>query len=345
MRYATACFCGLLAFALDPSFGSAQVQLAGRVEPISIGAEDEPTSEPLSRLTPVSHVFGEGAFDPDPHQPAEPQPPWLERLEDWWNMAYQGIHSEAAYIGNVDDFSLAEWDVSATVLTVPVPGGPPPMLIPSFGVDYFRLPDSLDVPRELYSTSLELNWMRPLREGIMLNVAAAPRLNSDFETSDSRAWRMTGRVLGFFTVRDDLQLALGAVFLGRDDIPVLPGVGVVWNPDPRWQFNLMIPRPRIAWKWMDRGDSQHWLYVGGQLGGNTWAFNHSNGTSDVMNYRDLRLLIGWELNRPANAATGQRKKILRLETGYVFARQVEFEDSPVEFEPGSTWLLRADLNY
>ena len=122
----------------------------------------------------------------------------------------------------------------------------------------------------------------------------------------------------------------------------LPLGGLVWRPQDDIKLELVAPRPRIGRRvyWFGAyGEAvQDWLYVAGEFGGGTWAFQRSSGVDDVVNYRDYRVIVGWE-----------RKALwgldARLEIGYVFWRTIEYASTVPDLEPDDTLMLRAGLTY
>jgi hypothetical protein len=132
-----------------------------------------------------------------------------------------------------------------------------------------------------------------------------------------------------------MQLALGVTYLGRDDIKLLPVGGFIWRPNQATELEAIFPRPRynrrftpptVIQRFSERpiapwlGFSpyqQYWFYVGGELGGNTWAIRTPDGEDTRFTYSDLRLVMGIE----QRASEGPRG---RIEIGYVFDRYVRF---------------------
>jgi hypothetical protein len=92
---------------------------------------------------------------------------------------------------------------------------------------------------------------------------------------------------------------------------------------------------------------ENWVYLVGEMGGGTWAVERPDGRDDLLTYRDLRLLFGWE-NIPPRPhplrppALGRR---LQVEAGWVFGRELEFEDSGLTYEPGGTSLIQARFDF
>ena len=56
-----------------------------------------------------------------------------------------------------------------------------------------------------------------------------------------------------------------------------------------------------------------WAYLGGELGGGTWAIRHSDGTSDLMSYGDWRVFMGLRIAAIRGISS-------YIEAGFVFHR-------------------------
>jgi hypothetical protein len=66
-------------------------------------------------------------------------------------------------------------------------------------------------------------------------------------------------------VPERLSLLFGVVYLDRNDMPVLPGVGLIWTPNPDWRLDVIFPRPKLASQLVfiprERDD---WVYLVGR---------------------------------------------------------------------------------
>ena len=136
-----------------------------------------------------------------------------------------------------------------------------------------------------------------------------------------------------------LALLFGVVYLDRNDLPVLPGVGLTWTPNPDWRLDLIFPRPKLARRlvFLPR-QREEWVYLAGSLGGRTWAVERPSGDSDQLTLRDYRLSLGWE--RILDGGSG-----LFVEIGYVFGRELEYEDVPVTQSFEDAVMIRGGVNY
>jgi hypothetical protein len=86
-------------------------------------------------------------------------------------------------------------------------------------------------------------------------------------------------------------------------------------------------------------DYETWLYLGGELGGGTWAIRHSDGSSDLMSYSDWRVFLGLE-NRTIHGIPGSQ-----IEIGYVFHRRIHLSSTGDDVDVGNTAMVRAGLNF
>jgi hypothetical protein len=165
-----------------------------------------------------------------------------------------------------------------------------------------------------------------------------------------------GHGSGIWDWTPTFQIVLGCAYLDRPDIELLPIAGFIWTPDPDVEYKLVFPTPKISWC-IDRysvpgwiGGAffgfpggpetlvERWLYLAGELGGGTWAIRHSDGTSDLMSYSDIRVFLGLE-KKAINAIGSQ------IEIGYVFHRYIRLTSTDTNFDLGDTLMVRAALNY
>ena len=149
---------------------------------------------------------------------------------------------------------------------------------------------------------------------------------TDNENRSSDAWQFRGGILGVNKWSDRWSWTLGVIGTGRRDIPVVPAVGAVWEPNSVTRVDLTFPRPRLYRLIRQRGEIYHWAYLGASINGTTWAYENSEIGDDQLTYRDWRLALGWEVQRGRNPdmSFGMGKKI-GGEFGLAFAREYEFE--------------------
>lgn len=241
--------------------------------------------------------------------------------------------------GDQTELGIATWKTAAT-LAVPLGSFENLLLVtPSFEAHYLDGPSSARIPDSLYHAGLDLMWRKRWDDRWGSMIAVAPALASDFETSEG-AMRVTGRALATWQwVPERLTLLFGVVYLDRDDVNLLPGVGMIWTPTPDYRLDLVFPRPKLARRiaFVPR-TREDWIYVSGALGGRTWAVQREEGVTDDLTLRDYRITAGWE--RIMDGGGG-----LFAELGFVFGRKLQYEAAPVNLSFDDTFVLRTGISY
>lgn len=223
------------------------------------------------------------------------------------------------------DFDLSRHDLRVTVPTFPFFGPPPPMI--SLGFAYTDLVDAgaFGLPGELFEYSVGLSWVRPIKERWMVRSMFGVALATDNKNTTSDAWQFRGGVFAVYEPNENWQWVFGAIAIGRNDLPVVPAVGVIWKPRPDLKIDLTFPKPRISKLFAETESRQKWGYVGMAIGGGTWAYERVDQTNDQLTYGDWRVVAGWEsLPTPVAGARFTMGRKLGLEIGYVFSRDLEF---------------------
>lgn len=260
-------------------------------------------------------------------------------LQQFRRSAYQGSTLSGGVIGDSgrDALTISHYEL-ATRFALPIDGMENVLLIsPYFREDSVDAPAGIDIPDSLYQTGVSFTWLKTLSPRWKATTIVSPSVRSDFQTGED-AFRIFG--LGMLTHRytDTLDLSFGAVYLDRDDIPVLPVLGFKWVPTPEWQFDINFPRPRIARRIAKRGAmSESWIYTGVGLGGNTWAVEREDDSHGVLTLRDYQWIFGWESLR-----SGGRGWF--VEGGAAFGRTLEYEETDEEVDFDDALFVRLGIN-
>ncbi len=241
--------------------------------------------------------------------------------------------------------AIGSYDARVTVPTFPV-FGPPPMISAGFSFTDLYAPAGFDLPSSLYDVSLGISGIRKLNDRWMLRWMVSSAFASDWENTTSDAWQFRGGVFAMWQCSEAWQITLGALATGRNDLPVLPAAGAIWQPTPRLRVDLMMPRPRVNFMVAERGSRQHWVYAGGGLDGGTWAYQRMSGLDELLTYREWRLVLGWE-SKPPGRFGGPPAPGLKIgtEIGYVLGRTFEFDSGVPDLKPDDGLLLRAMLKF
>lgn len=212
-------------------------------------------------------------------------------------------------------------------------------ITPYFRADLLETAAIFDVPDSLYDTGVKMLWRRPISERLGSMILVTPSVRSDFQTSEN-AFRLFG--LGLLTwqwIPKTLSISGGAVYTGREDYPVLPAMGLMWTPSPRWKYDIQFPSPRISYRLAKSGcDHETWGYVSGVFGGNTWAVKRAGGVSDELTLSDLRLVFGLEHLQPQNRS-------VFVEAGYVFNRSIEYTNIAFQQDLDAAMMLRMGVSF
>lgn len=234
---------------------------------------------------------------------------------------------------------------TSMTLGMPAPTVESPLLVTAgFAGTLTDIPAGADIPGELYDGYIQARWMRKVGKRLGVDLAVSPGWYSDFHNDSSQALRITGHGFGAWEASEDLRVVAGVIYLDRYDVDMLPAGGLLWTPSDDTRFELIFPRPRLAWRIAERPRASHWLYLAAEFGGNQWATQSitgpTKGQDQIMVIRDYRLLAGWE-RRPADLGLSWK-----FEAGWVTGRSVEYYlSSQPWLSPSDTFLVRAGVWY
>lgn len=229
------------------------------------------------------------------------------------------------------------------VLAVPCPTPDSPLLIiPGFAAHLFDGPSHVDMPPRLYDAYVQFRWLHRFTPAWACDLSFTPNEATDFDGSHPGAFRPTGYGAAAWTWNSNIQLVLGAGYFNRLTVGWLPIGGIIWTPNDDIRYEMLFPQPKLAHRIRTSGETgdalQNWAYLGAEFGGGAWAFEDEHGRSNVVDYRDYRLLLGWE-RKVIGALTS------RLEIGYVFGRNIQYQRGHDNFQPNDTLMLRGGLSY
>ncbi len=238
-----------------------------------------------------------------------------------------------------DGLGLVETELFLTV-AVPLPSRDYPMLItPGFDFALLDGPTTPELPSKLYSTYIDFMWLPKLADRWLGILALAPGFYSDFDAMQNDAFRLKAKALVRYDwVPERVQVLLGILYLNRNDVNWLPAGGVIWDPNDDVHVELVFPRPRLGYRFTTTGLFEDWVYLAGEFGGDTWSVRRGPDLFDMVTYVDWRIFLGVERRRPGGGAH-------RIEVGYVFGREVQFDLPTPDFTPADTFMIRAGLDF
>ena len=233
------------------------------------------------------------------------------------NFLYSG---QPIYV--VPSFSLYLWDG-------PVSGGGP---------------DSADLPPSAYGAYMDFGWETDPNRIFGAELGLRVGAFSDFDTFSSDSIRVLGKGLLSFRLTPASTLKGGVYYVDRVDVQLIPAGGVLWQPNPSTRFDIFFPEPKFAHYWRTIGTKDVWWYLAGGYGVGAWTIERTDETTDSVAINDLRAVFGFEWGPGELLRTGRRTAF--VEAGYVFQREVEYENSPSDdFTPDNTWMIRAGIGY
>ncbi|MBC8116975.1 MAG: hypothetical protein H7062_21475, partial [Candidatus Saccharimonas sp.] len=202
-----------------------------------------------------------------------------------------------------------------------------------YAIRWLTGPVTTDLPPQLFTLQLDIGWAFKLGEKLTIDTRITPTWNTDFEKS-TEIFRLPWHAIAVFQADTNWRWTLGAMDLDREDIHVLPVVGLTFAPpDGDVLLDLVFPRPKAALRLSHDENHQHWFYVAGELGGGSWAINRTSGARDIVTLRDLRLLVGLE-------TVTKKRHASRLEAGWVFDRVVDYRSNLGDYRPSDTAIIR-----
>jgi len=219
----------------------------------------------------------------------------------------------------------------------------PLLVTPYFASHFLSNAAALDIPSTLYDASVDFRHLRKFGDGPWaMDVGVGVGYYSDFEQSYSDATRVSGRGLAVYEATPGKKWIFGVAYLNRAGATVLPVAGLIIEPEemPRTRLDLVFPRPRFSWQTAASTPAdERWWYIGGEFGGGIWSITRpSNNEIDTISYSDLRLVVGFERKLLGGLST-------RFETGYVFARELDYESDTPDVSLDDTMMARVGVSY
>ena len=263
---------------------------------------------------------------------------------------FQGPRFRHAWIYGSDDTDALQINDSDVALAFAIPNflysTQPVYLLPSFSVHNWEGPRDVaaDLPPIAYSAFLDAGWQSDPARIMGAELGLRVGVFSDFEANTSDSLRIMGRALGRIRLTPAATLKLGAIYLDRNKVKLLPAGGILWQPNPETRFDLFFPEPKLAHYLATVGTMDTWWYVGGYYGGGSWTVKRTSGAKESIDINDLRLVLGLEWGRNEQMRDGRR--VAFLEAGYVFQRELLYKESPADnLDLQDSLMIRAGIGY
>lgn len=283
----------------------------------------------------------------DPLYPADPTHTLRESLTppDARDGFFQKAKFQAAWIPQFSDDSLGWTDLRTEVVTaLPFFTRENPIIItPSYELHFLESPEGIDLPPRLHDLAMDFHIFRVFDNQWIFDLAVTPGFFVDDHSFDSdEALRVNGRALGIYAPTLEVKWVLGVTYVNGGWSKVVPVAGVIYEPNDDVIYEVVFPRPRVAWRLPTSpvpGLDEHWFYILGEFANSAWAFEQNDGQPDVLAYRDFRAILGFEHKRIGGVST-------RIEVGYVFNRDIKVASiSGDDIGLDDSLLLRAGISY
>lgn len=307
----------------------------------------DPYADPFSQPSVAAPSFGDpyGGY-PDPYYGNQVTGPgygdqlWSEtkRLLDELGFQYTWLNGNGP-----DEFETNVFDTWATFAIPFVQSIEQPTLItPGFAFNFWEGPTPApDLPPRVYDAYLGAAWKPEFSPTLAADVFFRIGVYSDFEFVNDKSVRIQGGGVGLYRIGPKLQIAVGAWYIDRYRVKLLPAGGLIWTPGPNTRFEIVVPNPKLAWRLPAIRNTDVWAYVAGEYGGGSWTVARTIGTDavqDGVDYSDLRFIVGIE-------GKSMRGLTSFLEVGYVFERSIFFLSKTPTYLPNTTVMLRAGFTY
>ena len=200
-------------------------------------------------------------------------------------------------------------------------------------------PSGPDLPASVYRIGSEfwLGGQDPM--GLGFKLFFKPSVASDFQrqlNSDGYNWDGGGYLT--WKVDPTLMLVGGAAFWDRATDRIIPYAGLVWTPDPNWEFRLLFPKSRISVRLGDWQGGTVWFYGSAEYNSEAYQVTlDSLNRKDRVELTDYRILMG--LANDGGVVNSF------IEGGWILDRQVNFKGKTADFDIEDGWLVRGGIRF
>ncbi len=270
-----------------------------------------------------------------------------ERMQNFFDAPIAALPFSLAGSWMTDANSgLSNYSVSVKVPILKLFDGPPPIINVGFVYTDLIANSDLGLPRDLYEYSIGVSRFRKINERWGLRTMLGVAFATDNNNTSGDAWQFRGGAFGIYRANDCWSWTVGAIALGRSDLPVVPAVGFVYSPNEFRRLDFILPNPTMNYLLSDNGQRQQWFYFGGGFTGSSWGYEQVGTTDDILTYRDLRIVAGLKSTptgpRGVPFVRGRKNT---LEFGFVFDRDLEFNNESTSVSLDNAFLIRIGTDY
>lgn len=241
--------------------------------------------------------------------------------------------------GAVGQMQITEWNSNLRWSEIIAPG----VLFNGtgyFNAHYWDGPGAPDLPGQVdqISADLELGFFN--NGPWSGQIAFHPQIVDGFGAKlNHYAFNYDGRVIASYRKSPYWTWVLGVGFWDRVNLLVIPHVGAVWTPGPRWELRLLYPKSKISYYLGQKKCKDYWLYASAEYTAEAWQANIGDPTvyHDRIQLTDYRVALGLRMDKGRHS--------FFIEGGYVFNRQAKFVGPTPDFDISSVGMVRGGFRF
>lgn len=228
----------------------------------------------------------------------------------------------------------------------------PLLITPGFAAHFFEGPvvtpatGTADLPAHVFDAYLDSAWNPEITPWLGGELGIRIGVYSDFTKVTAESIRYIGHGLAVISLTPQFKIKAGVFYLDRNLIKILPAGGLVWMPNSDIQFDILFPNPKFSKRLTTFRDTEWWIYVRGEYGGNAWTINRvpaalvgTDPQFQRVDYNDIRVALGVEFERLTGGFNGL------FEVGVACDRQIYYVSQTPEYNPRTTFFLRGGVAY
>lgn len=241
--------------------------------------------------------------------------------------------------GTTGEMKIVEWNSNLKLSELIAPG----VLFNGtgyFNARYWDGPGGIALPGQVDQLSLDMELGFFNGGPWSAQVAFHPQMVDGYESRLNRyAFNFDGRAIATYRASPNWSFVAGVAFWDRVNLLVVPHVGAIWTPAPRWELRLLYPRSRISYYMGQRRSTDFWLYGTFEYTAEAWQANIGDPTvvADRIQLTDDRLMLGlrWDSGRHS----------VFVEGGIVFNRRARFVGPTPDFDLSNVGSIRAGFRF
>lgn len=203
----------------------------------------------------------------------------------WVSMAYVGA---AEVAGGTDDLATGELEARLNLARWRNLLAGDMDLDLRLRTEFFGGDGGFDImPTALVALPLDLRWTWRFLDGTSFQVGAAPGIYADAEALGGEMFALPFHLAWYGVVTPRFSWMAGLEVRPAWDLPVMPLLGVAWEPSDFWRFELALPRSRAQFQ-----VGPVMLFGAFAWRNTTYAMSGDDGDPDEMTTEDLLLSGG-----------------------------------------------------